>query len=273
MSAVFRRRAAIALFLALTAASCREPAPPRNVLLVTLDTFRADRIGAATPALAGLARDGRSFEAADSPCSAHPARARVVAVRTLAVAPRPSQQRRRHVPIEPRHARRRRSRAPVIAPARSSARSSSIIASVSIAASNATTTRSCAMRATAAARSRRSAAEARSSTARWPGCGRATHDRSSPGSTCTMRTRRTRRRRPIRKRTTARSRTSMRRWRGCWRPSIGATTIIVVVGDHGESLGEHGELTHGLLLVRADASRSDDRVVARRFRRARFARR
>src|SRR5205085_9912230 len=25
-------------------------------------------------------------------------------------------------------------------------------------------------------------------------------------------------------------------------------TVIVVAGDHGESLGEHGELTHGLLL-------------------------
>jgi choline-sulfatase len=28
-------------------------------------------------------------------------------------------------------------------------------------------------------------------------------------------------------------------------------TIVVVVGDHGESLGEHGELTHGLLLYEA----------------------
>jgi arylsulfatase A-like enzyme len=38
-----------------------------NVLLITLGTFRADRIGAGTPALAGLARRGVSFAAASSP--------------------------------------------------------------------------------------------------------------------------------------------------------------------------------------------------------------
>jgi len=32
------------------------------------------------------------------------------------------------------------------------------------------------------------------------------------------------------------------------RQGIARTTIVVVVGDHGEELGEHGELTHGLLL-------------------------
>ena len=46
-------------------------------------------------------------------------------------------------------------------------------------------------------------------------------------------------------------------------------TIVVVVGDHGESLGEHGELTHGLLLYEATlhvplfvaAPEADARVV------------
>jgi arylsulfatase A-like enzyme/Tfp pilus assembly protein PilF len=47
--------------------SCRrEPARP-NVLLVTLDTFRADRLGARTPALARLAAEGVRFDAAGSP--------------------------------------------------------------------------------------------------------------------------------------------------------------------------------------------------------------
>jgi arylsulfatase A-like enzyme/Flp pilus assembly protein TadD len=65
--AVFRRHAVIAFCFALAAASCREKAPPRSVLLITLDTFRADRIGANTPLLASLAREGVQFDAADSP--------------------------------------------------------------------------------------------------------------------------------------------------------------------------------------------------------------
>ncbi|MEA2162616.1 MAG: choline-sulfatase [Thermoanaerobaculia bacterium] len=65
--AVLRHRAAFALCFALAAAACRESAPPPNVLLITLDTFRADRIGSNTPALASLAHDGAQFDAADSP--------------------------------------------------------------------------------------------------------------------------------------------------------------------------------------------------------------
>ena len=38
-----------------------------DILLITLDTFRADRIGSLTPSLAGLAGDGAQFLAADSP--------------------------------------------------------------------------------------------------------------------------------------------------------------------------------------------------------------
>jgi choline-sulfatase len=65
--AVFRRRAAI-LVLALLSTTCRETPPrPRNILLITLDTFRADRIGSGTPALARLAGQGVRFDSADSP--------------------------------------------------------------------------------------------------------------------------------------------------------------------------------------------------------------
>jgi choline-sulfatase len=59
---------AAVLILALLVAACREtPRRRPNVLLITLDTFRADRIGGNTPALAALARDSIRFDAADSP--------------------------------------------------------------------------------------------------------------------------------------------------------------------------------------------------------------
>lgn len=53
---------------ALALIACAKPHhPPQNVLLLTLDTFRADRIGKGSPALLHLARAGVRFEAADSP--------------------------------------------------------------------------------------------------------------------------------------------------------------------------------------------------------------
>jgi arylsulfatase A-like enzyme/Tfp pilus assembly protein PilF len=64
---VFRKPAAI-LILAILITACREtPRRPLNVLLITVDTFRADRLGGNTPALAGLAREGIRFDAAGSP--------------------------------------------------------------------------------------------------------------------------------------------------------------------------------------------------------------
>ena len=68
---VFRRTATIvvvAFVSALVSVTCRQtPRRPLNLLLITADTFRADRIGAATPALAQLGREGVRFDAADSP--------------------------------------------------------------------------------------------------------------------------------------------------------------------------------------------------------------
>jgi choline-sulfatase len=65
--AVLRKPATI-LILALLITTCREaPRRPLNVLLITIDTFRADRVGTNTPALAGLAKEGIRFDAADSP--------------------------------------------------------------------------------------------------------------------------------------------------------------------------------------------------------------
>lgn len=65
--AVFCRRAAV-LVIVFLAATCREaPSRPLNVLFITLDTFRADRVGSGTPALSRLAAEGIRFDAADSP--------------------------------------------------------------------------------------------------------------------------------------------------------------------------------------------------------------
>jgi arylsulfatase A-like enzyme/Tfp pilus assembly protein PilF len=65
--AVLRKPAAI-LVLALLIAACREtPRHPPNVLLITVDTFRADRLGRNTPALTALARESIRFDSAGSP--------------------------------------------------------------------------------------------------------------------------------------------------------------------------------------------------------------
>jgi arylsulfatase A-like enzyme/cytochrome c-type biogenesis protein CcmH/NrfG len=64
-----RRRAATTIFLLLLAgAGCRKALNrPVNILLITIDTFRADRLGTGTLTLARLGREGIRFEAADSP--------------------------------------------------------------------------------------------------------------------------------------------------------------------------------------------------------------
>ena len=62
---IVHRSSFIVSFALLFAACARRPAHP-NVLLITLDTFRADRIGAATPHLRALAQSGVDFRQADS---------------------------------------------------------------------------------------------------------------------------------------------------------------------------------------------------------------
>src|ERR1700687_5526196 len=52
--------------LSVLVACHRETPPKQNVLLITLDTFRADRIGAATPNLSKLARSGIWYRQADA---------------------------------------------------------------------------------------------------------------------------------------------------------------------------------------------------------------
>jgi choline-sulfatase len=59
--------AAFLLPFAFCLLTCHREQPKYNLLLITLDTFRADRVGALTPSIASLARDGVSFSNADSP--------------------------------------------------------------------------------------------------------------------------------------------------------------------------------------------------------------
>ena len=83
----------------------------------------------------------------------------------------------------------------------------------------------------------------------------------SSGSTTTIRTRPTSRRRRIwrsasaSRRTTARSPSSIDSSAGCCRRSRPAATLartlVLVTADHGESLGEHGEGTHGIFIYDA----------------------
>src|SRR5215203_4757737 len=63
--------AAVGIALSLLACtSAARPARPRNILVITLDTMRADRLpaygfsGVSTPALDALASEGMLFEAA-----------------------------------------------------------------------------------------------------------------------------------------------------------------------------------------------------------------
>ena len=59
--------------------------------------------------------------------------------------------------------------------------------------------------------------------------------------------------------TTARSRSRTSRWaaacRGCRSAGLDRKTILVVVGDHGEGLGSHGEGTHGYFIYDYVAAR------------------
>ena len=48
-----------------------------------------------------------------------------------------------------------------------------------------------------------------------------------------------------------RTRRSRRSWRRCSRLPRDTDTLVVLTADHGESLGEHGEETHGVFAYEA----------------------
>ncbi|MBV9494308.1 MAG: sulfatase-like hydrolase/transferase [Acidobacteria bacterium] len=67
-SSILNPQSSILLVALALLAACTKHEPRRaNVLLVTLDTFRADRLGSATPNLSALQAQGVRFESAESP--------------------------------------------------------------------------------------------------------------------------------------------------------------------------------------------------------------
>ena len=147
-------------------------------------------------------------------------------------------------------------RRPAIAPARSSARSSWIRGSASTAASTNTTIATTPNRRRASFHFAERPADqvlARRHRVDHTAVKPATCGPGSPGCICSIRMRPTGRRprsRAAGRRTMPRSRGPMRRSARRWR-SFAARgqldrTLVVVTADHGESLGDHGETTHGL---------------------------
>ena len=124
------------------------PSGPRNLLLVSLDTVRADRLGcyhyaaAQTPQIDALASVGPAIRAGDDRGAAHPARARVADDRDVSRLARRARQRRLLPWRRSAHARRDPAATRVFEPAASSARSCSIGAGGSRRASIATSTTS-----------------------------------------------------------------------------------------------------------------------------------
>ena len=255
------RRARLLVLLSRGPQFALEPDPNRNILLITIDTLRADALSAyggraATPNLDALANRGARFQFAH----AH-------AVVTL---PSHTSILTGRLPYE--HGMRDNSgfrvqdgtetlatrlRPRASRPARSSRASRSPSASASRRASTSTTT-SCPKweRATAHSMPDRPADVVVSRT-RSTGSA-SSPERSSPGCTCSIRTRRTSRRSDLRAQYADQPYFGevafvdralgplFERLRALDRP-----TLVIVTADHGESLGDHGELTHGMFAYEA----------------------